>query len=77
MELGKRGKKEKEKILCTLARCASQQKGCAVPVLATGGLAEDCSSLKRSTDREREGPHSADQMTSLLQLMFSGTQTQG
>lgn len=27
--------------------------------------------------REREGPHSADQMTSLLQLMFSSAQTQG
>lgn len=33
----------------------------------------------RGKEREREGkgPHSADQMTSLLQLMFSGAQTQG
>lgn len=31
----------------------------------------------REVWREREGPHSADQMTSLLQLMFSSAQTQG
>lgn len=48
----------------------------AVPLLASGGPAADCSSVKKRS-REGEGPHSADQMTSLLQLMFSGTQTQG
>lgn len=48
-----------------------------VPVFVARGLEANCCSLKRSREREREGPHSADQMTSLLQLMFSGAQTQG
>ena len=63
-----------------------------VPAVATGGPAGDCSNVKRKREREggerererereregeRERPHSADQMTSLLQLMFSGAQTQG
>lgn len=55
---------------------ASQTTRQAVPLLTSGGPAADCSSVKKRS-REGEGPHSADQMTSLLQLMFSRTQIQG
>lgn len=49
----------------------------AVPPAATRGPAADCRGGESEADRAREGPHRSDQMTSLLQLMFSGAQTQG
>ena len=44
-----------------------------------GSRLQQCEEEERERERERRrgGPHSADQMTSLLQLMFSGAQTQG
>jgi len=42
-----------------------------------GSRLQQCEEEQSEREIEREGPHSADQMTSLLQLMFSGAQTQG
>lgn len=68
---------------CTLILCCyncsvrQQTAEPAVPPAATRGPAANCSSGRSQADGVREGPHSSDQMTSLLQLMFSGAQTQG
>lgn len=68
---------------CTLVLCCyncsvgQQTTGPSVPPAATRGPAANCSSGKSEADGVRVGPHSRDQMTSLLQLMFSGAQTQG
>lgn len=65
-------------ILCFYNCSVGQQTaGPAVPPAATRGPAANCSSGRSEADGVREGPHSSDQMTSLLQLMFSGAQTQG
>lgn len=68
---------------CTLVscwnKCSVGQRGRRFRQQPPGGRQHTAAVVKagRRRERGREGPHSRDQMTSLLQLMFSGAQTQG